>query len=530
MVCQRRRRAPLAALLTLAATALALAPSAALAAPPANDDFADGQAVTIPARVTGTTVDATLQAGEPATSSESVGRSVWYELTPTATEQVRIDTCGSHPQMQLAVYTGSNVASLNEVGKSAYDCVGGARVYFTAVLGTTYHVRVSGSVDSPGEVVLNVAQPQAPANDDFADAQPLTLPAQLASTNVDATTQAGEPAVPGSPSGHSVWYRVTATTAGPLFISTCDDADNPLVTVYTGSGLGHLTEVGQPSTLCGPRGIVTVDTVPGTTYYLLVRGYADLSDAFTLTVEDRGGSPPPGPIVPPPPDPTCPFQFAAPGSVTYEGTWSGGGEVCLTVKPDFSGLSWFSLTRPPTGCDLPWAVERFEPALAIAGQRFAATTPSAVLSGRFTSSHEAHGTIQLLRPTASGTCRSAVLTWKATTTSATPFPDPDLTAPRLALSGATVQRPLRRNALLVGARCPNEACTASASTTIGGRKLVARSRKLRAGHSTALRLVLTTRARRSIRARSGLHARVTVVARDAAGNRRTGHRMITLRR
>ena len=323
---------------------------------------------------------------------------------------------------------------------------------------------------------------------------------------------------------------MTATTSGPLFISVCDNANNPLVTVYTGGGLGLLTEVGQASTLCGPRAVVIVDTVPGTTYHILVRGYADSSDAFALTVEDRGRSLPPGSIGPPPPDPTCPFQFAAPGSVTYKGTWSGGGEVCLTVKPDFSGLSWFTLTKPPAGCDLPWAVERFEPALAIAGQRFAATTPSAVLSGRFTSSHEARGTVSLLRPTASGVCRTAVLTWKATTTAATPFPDPDLTAPSLRLRGATVQRPLRRNAIVVGVRCPGEACAASASTTIGGRKLAAASRKLRAGRSATLRLVLTKRARRSIRARPGLHVRVTVTARDAAGNRTRAHRMITLRR
>ncbi len=528
MLRPRRHAGRLA--ISLALATIASLPASALASPPPNDDFAHGQAVTLLSQLTGTNIDATLQLGEPATSSASVGRSVWYELTTAATEQVRIDTCGSHAQTELAVYTGSSVASLNEVAHSPYDCDGGARVYLTAVLGTTYHVRVTGSVGSPGDVVLHVAAPQAPANDDFAGAQTLTLPTRLTSTNVDATTQAGEPPVPGSPSGHSVWYRVTATTAGPLFISVCDDANNPLVTVYTGGGLGLLTEVGQPSTLCDGRGIVTVDTVPGTTYLILVRGYGDSSDAFTLTVEDRGGSPPPGSIGPPPPDPTCPFQFAAPGSVTYKGTSSGGGEVCLTVRPDFSGLSWFTLTKPPAGCDLPWAVERFEPALAIADRRFAATTASAVLSGRFTSSHEARGTIGLLRPSASGTCRTAVLSWKATTTAATPFPDPDVTAPSLRLRGAKVQRALRRNAIVVGVRCPKEACTASASTTIGAAKLVAASRKLRAGRGASLRLVLTKRARRSIRARSGLRARVTVTARDAAGNRTRAHRTIMLRR
>ena len=317
--------------------------------------------------------------------------------------------------------------SLNELVESPYDCVGGARVYFTAVLGTTYHVRVTGLVDSPGDVVLTVAQPQAPPNDDFADCAAADA-ARTAREHERRCHDAGRRArLPGDPTGHSVWYRVTATTAGPLFISVCDNADNPLVSVYTGNGLGQLTEVDQPSTLCGLRGIVTVDTSPARRTTSSCAARATLGRVHLRRGSGRVAAP--GPIGPPPPDPTCPFQFAAPGSVTYAGTWSGGGEVCLTVKPDFSGLSWFTLTRPPAGCDLPWAVERFEPALAIAGQRFAATTPSAVLSGRFTSSHDARGTIQLLRPSASGICRSAVLTWKATTTAATPFPDPDLTAP-----------------------------------------------------------------------------------------------------
>ena len=63
---------------------------------------------------------------------------------------------------ELAVYTGSSVTSLNEYVHSAYDCAGGARAYLTAVLGTTYRVRVTGSVGSPSDVVLHVARPQRP--------------------------------------------------------------------------------------------------------------------------------------------------------------------------------------------------------------------------------------------------------------------------------------------------------------------------------------------------------------------------------
>ncbi len=517
---------------------LALAPSAALAAAPANDDFDHGLALTLPSQVTGTQVDATLETGEPATSIPSIGRSVWYELTATTSERLRIDTCGSDAPAELAVYTGTSVTSLNEVAQSTYNCNGGARVYVDAVVGTTYHVRVAGATGAPGTIVLTVARPQAPANDDFADAIALTPPDSLAGmtvngTTVDATTQSGEVARPDDGDA-SVWYRVIATTRGPLDVSSCATSSRPAISIYTGSGLGSLTEVGDIHTLCGPRGRVSVTTTPGATYYVAVRSVSTFAQAFTLNVIDQGSGGTPGTPGPAPPSPTCPFQLAAPGSVTYRGTHSGGGEVCLTVRPDFSGVSWFSVLDPPPGCDLPWAVERFDPALAIVRQRFAMTTASAVLEGAFVSSRTARGTIQLTRPTALGICRTAVVTWQATTAAATPFPDPDITAPALRLGGATVQRPLRRNAIVINARCPKEACTVRATAKVAGRTLRSAARKIRADQRTTLRIALPTRTRHSLRSSLRSHAsvrvRVRVTARDAAGNHKTRGQAVKLRR
>src|SRR5687768_15444957 len=71
----------------------ALPVATAQAAPPANDAFADAQVVRVGDRVTGTTAQATAQAGEPAPSEPYNTRSVWYRLTPSASETLRIDTC-----------------------------------------------------------------------------------------------------------------------------------------------------------------------------------------------------------------------------------------------------------------------------------------------------------------------------------------------------------------------------------------------------------------------------------------------------
>ena len=60
----------------LALAMLAVLPVAAHAAAPANDAFASAQVVQVGDRATGTLVDATLETGEPATSSELIDHTV----------------------------------------------------------------------------------------------------------------------------------------------------------------------------------------------------------------------------------------------------------------------------------------------------------------------------------------------------------------------------------------------------------------------------------------------------------------------
>ena len=74
-----------AALLAAAALAIAL-PGAAVAAPPANDDFANATVIdpsALPFSDSVSIVDATYEAGE--SSNCSVSNTVWYSFTPTQT-------------------------------------------------------------------------------------------------------------------------------------------------------------------------------------------------------------------------------------------------------------------------------------------------------------------------------------------------------------------------------------------------------------------------------------------------------------
>jgi hypothetical protein len=528
----RRTRGAACLVIALAAAL----PAAAQAAAPANDDLAGAQIVRVGDHLTGTVVDATRETDEPATSSPLVASTVWYRFNATASERVRIDTCGSDRYAELAVYTGVSVAALTDVAHNVSDCAGGARVYLDVVAATAYYVRVSG-YDWGTDIALNVARPQKPANDDFANAQQIGLPANVSGSNVDATSEPGEADPSPYGSGHSVWYRYTAATNDAVTFSVVDCAaaagSLSQLAVYTGDSLGSLNDVGELAPACGDRSQVTLFPKAGTTYRVAVRGSGHASDAFMLRVALVPSASNPGPPSPPP-NPNCPFQLAAPGSVTYSGTASGGGEVCLTTEPGFAGVSWFNLVDPPRDLCIPFAVEHYVPALSIVARRFEATTSSARVTGTF-AGQSASGTFQAaIPPGGAGICSGRVVNWTATTQATPPPSISDATPPLLRLRGATAQHPLRSGRVTVSVRCPREACAAGASARIAGVFVQSPSRNLRPNVARTLTLRLTAGAvraiRRALRAHRSIRTPVTVVALDAVGNPTRARRTMTLRR
>jgi hypothetical protein len=124
-----------------------------------------------------------------------------------------------------------------------------------------------------------------------------------------------------------------------------------------------------------------------------------------------------------------------------------------------------------------------------------------------------------------------------------PGPPPPVTAdkipPALKLSGRTKQKVLRRRAVLVRVEV-NEASTVAATGTVSvpgaGKvfRLKRASRQLAAGAKVTLKLKLPKQASRSLRRalarRTRLTARLTVTAKDAAGNTRSAKRKVRLKR
>src|SRR5205809_427368 len=83
---------------------------------PANDNFVDAQGLSgSSASVSGTSVGASKEAGEPNHAGNPGGHSVWYVWTAPSSRTVTVDTVGSSFDTLLAVYTGSSVSALTTV-------------------------------------------------------------------------------------------------------------------------------------------------------------------------------------------------------------------------------------------------------------------------------------------------------------------------------------------------------------------------------------------------------------------------------
>lgn len=123
---------------------------------PPNDDFeASDPLGGSSGQVSGTSVGATKQSGEPNHAGLSGGTSVWYRWTAPSSGTVSLSTSGSNFDTILAVYTGGVISSLSPVASND-DASGGltSAVSFAATAGVTYQIAVDGYSAASGSVVL----------------------------------------------------------------------------------------------------------------------------------------------------------------------------------------------------------------------------------------------------------------------------------------------------------------------------------------------------------------------------------------
>lgn len=125
---------------------------------PINDNFASAVELSSLATVTGTTVAATHESGEPVhvNSSSRSASSTWYSWAATADGTVALNTQSSSFDTLLAVYTGSVVSGLTPVASNDDNGAGGlwSSVSFPVTAGTTYRIAVDGYAAATGATSL----------------------------------------------------------------------------------------------------------------------------------------------------------------------------------------------------------------------------------------------------------------------------------------------------------------------------------------------------------------------------------------
>src|SRR6267142_3649074 len=125
---------------------------------------------------------------------------------------------------------------------------------------------------------LSSAQ-QSPLNDNFANAQALQGPNGVATgDNTGGTLETGEPVVPNTTGGASIWYVWTAPANGAFSFDTLGSAlADTTLGVYTGNTVNNLRAVAQNDDADPANGILqsalTFVATAGTTYYIAVDSY-----------------------------------------------------------------------------------------------------------------------------------------------------------------------------------------------------------------------------------------------------------------
>jgi hypothetical protein len=177
---------------------------------PANDNFANATAITLPQNllkttVTGYNTNATLQTGEPTNASNTGGRSVWWKWTAPYDGSVTLDTRGSYFDTTLGVYTGTALASLTQVATNddiQRGVVQASTVTFSVTANTTYFLSVDG---------FNSSQ------DNYgADSGGISLNLNYSPTGGTAPAITTQPANQTVTAGNSVTFSVTASGTAPL--------------------------------------------------------------------------------------------------------------------------------------------------------------------------------------------------------------------------------------------------------------------------------------------------------------------------
>jgi len=325
-----------------------------------NDYFAAAELLpTTTGTLTDSNLNATVETNEPSLIpiSDGGGASVWYTFTPTSTGALTVDTTGSTFDTVLTAFSGSSIENLTTITYN--DDYAGAitsSINFTAIAGTTYHLRVHSWSSARGTIKLNWSQILSCANivagDNFCS--PIVRTGNNQTTNTNNSSAGVEPNEPsstiGSDSG-SIWFALTPTIDGLLTLSTSGNSIPSVLSVFLGATFPSLVRPQGWSDVGGQNNYSSnaISVVKDATYYIRLASYGPVRGTFSLThtlVASSVATIPSAPrnilasssIT----DGTIDISWDAPASdggsvvLSYEALVAPGGQSCIVEAPTVS--------------------------------------------------------------------------------------------------------------------------------------------------------------------------------------------------
>src|SRR5215208_2546484 len=278
-------------------------PAGARADAPANDDFADAQALVTGVAATGDTSEASAEDGEPAHSAANgPNRSVWFTWTPESGGLARTSACGSGCDPVVAVYGGSALQGIffSKLANNDDGCGvdSTSMVHLRVTAGVTYRVVLdgwgsgdAGAYSMDADVLGDPGQP--PANDDLDHEFGVTgTHVHATGTNVGATSGWNEWPASGP---QLVWWRWASPVSGQVHVDTCASGfDTILGVVRRSEGIWAGGEsAGGGCGDGGTRGMVTFNAIEDVEYWIGVGGEAGTTGAIDLRIDAGSDITPP---------------------------------------------------------------------------------------------------------------------------------------------------------------------------------------------------------------------------------------------
>jgi hypothetical protein len=224
-------------------------------------------------------------------------RGMWYTFTGRG-RAVVLDTCDQRTAMDSVIFVFD---SCDETDGYVSSCIAmdddgcnqrQSRVMFTAESMHTYHIFVTGFLNSTGIFYLATSEVEPPYNSHCDNAT------QVSNFPYSVQGETGTCLVVNNPclNTHSsgLWYKVTGS-GYPLVAHTCNQNTNydSVIAVYNACDAqeGASGCVVYNNDACYRQSIVTWTAESGSDYWIFVTGFQNARGRFTLAVEQRSMNP-----------------------------------------------------------------------------------------------------------------------------------------------------------------------------------------------------------------------------------------------